>query len=394
MKSSPQFMCELNPNQNACYHGGAFFDAIGEEFDALERRHDIINADVLDAWFPPSPKVIAALEEDLSWLLRTSPPTNCEGMQRVIARSRGVEPENILCGGGSSDLIFLALRHWLTPSSRILILDPMYGEYAHVLEKVIRCRVDRFTLPREENFQINLGQLEKQIQRGYDLVILVNPNSPTGQFVPRTEMEKFLRRVSPTTRVWIDETYIEYAGTNQSLERFATRTANIVICKSMSKVYALSGARAAYLCGSARMLEELRAITPPWAVSLPAQVAAVAALQDTDYYAQCWTETHELREQLASQLGEFDGWEIIPGIANFLLCHLPEDGLSASEIVSRCRERGLFLRDVGSMGQVLGSRALRIAVKDEATNRRMISILEEVVAESSDRLSEKMVAMF
>src|ERR1043166_154764 len=102
----------------ACYHGGAFFNAIGAEFEDLSRRHDIINADVLDAWFPPSPKVLAALEDDLPWLLRTSPPTNCEGLRRVIARTRGVAPENILPGGGSSDLIFLALRHWLTSSSR------------------------------------------------------------------------------------------------------------------------------------------------------------------------------------------------------------------------------------------------------------------------------------
>ncbi len=385
----------MKNNSNAtCYHGGAFFDAIGDEFENLSRHHDIINADVLDAWFPPSPKVLAALDEDLPWLLRTSPPTNCEGLQRVIARTRGVMPENILPGGGSSDLIFLALRHWLTPSSRVLILDPMYGEYAHVLEKVIRCHVSRFTLSRDENYRINLGELEKEIQRGYDLVILVNPNSPTGQFVPQSQLKKIFQQILPKTRVWIDETYIEYAGANQSLERFATNTENIVVCKSMSKVYALSGARAAYLCGATQIIDELRPISPPWSVSLPAQVAAVAALQDSDYYAQRWTETHELREHLASQLAGFDGWEIIPGIANFLLCHLPEDELSASEIVSHCREHGLFLRDVGSMGQILGSRVLRIAVKDEATNQRMISILEEVVAGSSDKLSEKMVAMF
>lgn len=102
------------------------------------------------------------------------------------------------------------------------------------------------------------------------------------------------------------------------------------------------------------------------------------ALQNTDYYAQRWTETHELRKQLASQLAEFNGWEIIPGIANFILCLLPEDGPTAAEIVSRCRDRGLFLRDVGSMGQTLGSRALRIAVKDAETNARMVEILGRV----------------
>src|SRR6185295_12031337 len=140
-----------------CYHGGAFFEAIGDEFDSLERRHQIIAADVLDAWFPPSPKVLAALQEDLPWLLRTSPPTHCEGMARVIARTRGVAPENILPAGGSSDAIFLAFRQWLTPSSRVLILDPTYGEYAHVLEKVIGCQVDRMVLWRAHNYRVDLA---------------------------------------------------------------------------------------------------------------------------------------------------------------------------------------------------------------------------------------------
>src|SRR5262249_30515207 len=65
-------------------HGGSFFEAIGEEFDHLERNRDIISADVLDAWFPPSPHVISALQEHLPWLLRTSPPTGCAGMVRAI----------------------------------------------------------------------------------------------------------------------------------------------------------------------------------------------------------------------------------------------------------------------------------------------------------------------
>jgi histidinol-phosphate/aromatic aminotransferase/cobyric acid decarboxylase-like protein len=358
-----------------CFHGGAFFDAIGPEFDHLERRNRIINADVLDAWFPPSPRVVEALQEELPWLLRTSPPTGCEGMVRAIARARGVQPENILPGAGSSDLIFLALRHWLTPASRVLILDPSYGEYAHVLEQVVRCRVDRLTLERESRYQLNLEEFQRLAGRGYDLIVLVNPNSPTGQHVPRVELEKVLRAAAPGTRIWVDETYIEYAGQNESLEAFAAGSPNVVVCKSMSKVYALSGVRAAYLCGAAAVMEELRAINPPWAVSLLAQVAAVAALKDPEYYAARYAETHRLRDELAEQISEQLGWEVLPGVANFLLCHLPEDGPDAAAIVKQCRARGLFLRDAGAMGRGLGKHTLRIAVKDEETNQRMLRIL-------------------
>ena len=254
-----------------CFHGGAFFEAIGDEFSALWKHHDIINADVLDAWFAPSPRVENALQEHLAWLTRTSPPAGCEGMLRTIARVREVDVRSLLPGGGSSDLIFLALRQWLTKSSRVLLLDPTYGEYAHVLEKVIGCRVTRFELRRENHYDVDARALAQAMEAGYDLVVLVNPNSPTGRHMPSAELRSVLENAPASTRVWIDETYMEYIGAHESLEQFAATSRNVVICKSMSKVYALSGLRAAYLCGPADIIAELRAITPPWAVSLPAR---------------------------------------------------------------------------------------------------------------------------
>jgi histidinol-phosphate/aromatic aminotransferase/cobyric acid decarboxylase-like protein len=141
--------------------------------------------------------------------------------------------------------------------------------------------------------------------------------------------------------------------------------------------------RAAYLCGAARVVEELRAITPPWAVSLPGQVAAVAALQDPDYYAARYAETIRLCAELAAGLEAFDGWEIVRGVANFLLCHLPADGPNAVTLVQQCREQGLFLRDAGAMGRNLGTHTVRIAVKDAETNAWMLKLLRSVL--TSDR---------
>lgn len=365
----------------ACFHGGAFFTSVGERFDDLSRHHAIINADVLDAWFPPAPAVLAALHGELPWLLRTSPPTACAGLIAAIADARGVSPAHILPGAGSSDLIFRALRQWLTPRSQALILDPTYGEYAHVLEKVVRCRVDRLTLDPSDDYAVNLDRLEAALADRYDLVVLVNPNSPTGRHLPRAELERLLRRTPASTRVWIDETYVEYAGAAESLERFAVTTENIVVCKSMSKVYALSGARVAYLCGGAHQLEELRAITPPWVVSLPAQVAAVRALASPDYYAARYAETHQLRRALASGLAGL-GWRVLPGIANFLLCELPPAGPDAETVVRAARDRGLFLRNAALMGTRLGSHTLRIAVKDAATNARMLALLGDIARAS------------
>ena len=174
--------------------------------------------------------------------------------------------------------------------------------------------------------------------------------------------------------MWIDETYVEYAGAGESVEQFAVHSENVVVCKSMSKVYALSGARVGYLCAGPHQLEALRAITPPWVVSLPGQVAAVRALQDPDYYAARYRETAVLREQLTGELQAL-GWDVLPGIANFLLCQLPSSGPDAATLVRRCREEGLFIRDAALMGSGLGNRFVRLAVKDAVTNRRMMHIL-------------------
>ena len=361
-----------------CYHGGEFFTAVGDEFDSLERLNSIISADVLDAWFPPSPGTIAAVERHLSRLLQTSPPTGCEGLVRAIARARGVASRCILPGAGSSDLIFLALRNWLTPQSRVLILDPTYGEYIHVLERVIGCQVNRLYLERSQDYRLTAERLACHLDEDYAMVILVNPNNPTGQHAPREALEEALRKAPPTTRIWVDETYVEYSGSEESLERFAARSANVIVCKSMSKTFALSGARVAYLCASPHQVEALRAISPPWTVSLPAQVAAVQAIREPDYYAARYRETHELRRDLIESLRALK-WEIVPSVTNFILCHLPTDGPDAATVIARCRERGLFLRNASTMGSQLGDRAIRVAVKDAATNRRMMQILGEVL---------------
>ena len=190
--------------------------------------------------------------------------------------------------------------------------------------------------PPARRFDVDVHRLKAALADGYDLVVIVNPNSPTGRHMSGKNLEAALRETPSQTRIWIDETYVEYAGENESLEQFAAISENVIVCKSMSKVYALSGARAAYLCAGPHQLEALRAITPPWVISLPAQIAGVRALQDPAYYQLRYKETAQLRTELAIEFAQF-GWRIVPGIANFLLCQLPSDGPDAATLVRRSR---------------------------------------------------------
>lgn len=369
----------LDTSLEPCYHGGAFFESIGNEFENLDLIDDVINADVLDAWFPPSPKVISLLRDYLPWVIRTSPPTNCEGLISAISRARKLPPESVLPGGGSSSLIFLALRHWLGPSSRALVLDPTYGEYLHVMENVIGCRVDRFKLDPDDGYEVDLARLDEALRKPYDLVVLVNPNNPTGRHIPRQELEALARRAPPETLFWIDEAYIDYVGQDETLEAFSSASKNVIVCKSMSKVYSLSGLRVGYLCGPPRIISQLRPLNPPWAVGLPGQVAGVAALQDEDYYLGRYHETHNIRRQLHSYLESKCQCKVVPGSANFLFLQLPESAPPTETVMERCRKQHLFLRDPAATTPRLGERSLRVAVKDSTTNIRMVGILNEVL---------------
>jgi histidinol-phosphate/aromatic aminotransferase/cobyric acid decarboxylase-like protein/GNAT superfamily N-acetyltransferase len=367
-----------------CYHGGAFFEAIGEQFDDLSRRHRVINADVLDAWFPPAPGVLDALHEHLPWLLRTSPPTQCAGMLQTIGSSRGLDVDGLVPAAGSSALIFLALPLWLSPSSRALILDPSYGEYAHVLEHVVGCRVTRVPLARRDNYRVDLDRLAALLRETFDLVVLVNPNNPTGQHISADALQQVLTEVPPETVVWIDEAYVDYVDPNASLERWAQTTSNVVVCKSLSKGLALSGVRAAYLCGARRLVDSLRRLTPPWAVALPAQLAVVTALRDSTYYVRRYHETHALREELAAGLRTCGGLDVLAGTTNSVLCHLPDGGPTAAEVAALCRQRDLFIRDAGATSRALGDRVLRVAVKDGHINRRIVELMGASLVQLAD----------
>jgi histidinol-phosphate/aromatic aminotransferase/cobyric acid decarboxylase-like protein len=367
-------------NHKAAFHGGKSFEAIGEDFRRLDRAGDVISADVLDAWFDPSPRVLSALERHLPFAIRTSPPVYSSGLVAAISRARGIPSDCILTGAGSSDLIFTCLPRLQPHPRRLMILDPMYGEYRHVIETVLNAEVIRFDLHKEEDFRIDTDALIASVRRHRpDLVVLVNPNSPTGQYLPRSEVVRLLDSLPPSTFVVLDETYIEYAGRENSLETEAGRRQGVLVLKSMSKTYALSGVRVGYLVATPSTIRALAKWMPPWAVSLPAQLAAVEALGDEAYYEAKYRETHALREELVRSLRCNPHIASYPSTTNFMLV---ETRTSAQAIVEKMHASKVFVRNCESMGERLGDRFLRIAVKRRAENSCIANALLEATVDS------------
>ena len=274
---------ELEDDEEVCYHGGKSWDTSKFNF---EIRDTLVVADVLDSPFPPCPEALHVLREQLERCCQESPPTQCEELIETIAETRGVQPKHVAVSSGSSSLMFSFLPQLLSSSSRVLVLSPMYGEYSHILTHVIGCEMTNFVLHKENGFEIDADELIRQA-RQHDAVILVNPNSPTGVYC--NKMSEIVHQIQDESRsptqckmIWVDETYIDYIPEAQSLEALVDTNPSLIVCKSMSKCYALSGLRVAYAVS--QQMADLRRFIPPWAVSLPGQLAAVAALKNPAYY--------------------------------------------------------------------------------------------------------------
>lgn len=371
---------ETIEEDDVCYHGGKSWDA--SKFD-FKIRDSLIVADVLDSPFPPCPEALQVLREQLERCCQESPPTQCEELIETIAHVRGVQTKHVAVSSGSSSLMFSFLPQLLNADSRVLVLSPMYGEYSHILTHVIGCEMTDFVLLREDGFKIDVEALVEQ-SRQHDAVIFVNPNSPTGVYCE--EMSEIVHRIqdeseSPTRckMIWVDETYIDYVPSAQSLEPLVASIPSLIVCKSMSKCYALSGLRVAYAVS--QKINQLRRFIPPWAVSLPGQLAAVAALKNPSYYNQQYSIIHQQRMVLTQKLQQ-ENFDVLPGVANFILTFLPKDTQhTSSSFIEACKEKGVFIRDAQNMGVSLGNNAVRFAIRTLEENERILECVQQVLAQ-------------
>jgi histidinol-phosphate/aromatic aminotransferase/cobyric acid decarboxylase-like protein len=365
----------MQPANQKAFHGGASFDAIGSDFADLSRRHGIVDADVLDAWYEPAPAVLATLREHLPWLVKTSPPTHGDGLRAAIAQRHGLSPQHVLIGGGTSALMFLAFPRLVARGDRVAILDPMYGEYRHIFANVIGADVVACELDEARGFRPDPAAIAAQVEAmGARLLVMVNPNSPTGVGLDAEGLRRLLALLPADVRVWIDETYIDFVPDVPTAEALVGTDRRLVVAKSMSKFFALSGLRVGYLCADPALLADLETFNPPWSAGLLAQCAAVLALREYPWYRGRAAETHHLRDHLAAAIDTIPGLRTFPSTTNFLL--FATDRLPAAELVARCRNHGVYLRDCASLSPRFGTRFVRTAVKDPSANAHILAALQ------------------
>lgn len=309
-----------------------------------------------------------AVTESVAMLDRYPDP-NCRELAAALAAHEDVPSDYILCGNGAAELIYsfcaaIRPRCALEPA-------PTFSEYSAALEAV-GCTVERYPLSRENDFTLNGDFLDALEQSGCGAVFLCSPNNPTGQVIDPAllaDIAQVCRRRG--IHLFLDECFLELSD-GASLKGLLTEHPELLILKAFTKSYAMAGLRLGYCLSADRaLLQTMSRTAQPWNVSLPAQMAGVAALGERDYLTRARTLIREQREWLGDRLRTL-GFYVCPSRANYLLLYHP------APVAERLLDRGILVRDCANY-HGLGPGWLRVAVRLPAENRALLAELRSVL---------------
>ena len=290
-------------------------------------------------------------------------------LRNALALGLEVEPDRLLLGNGSVELVWLVALAYLRPGDAVLLLTPTFGEYERVA-RVAGAKVQEVRAAAESDFKWDLetlqGRLREQPPR---VVFLSNPNNPTGVYLRAAEIEPLLR-TAPDTLFVIDESYLTFVDEPDSLLGYVEE-GNLLLLRSMTKDYALAGLRLGYGIAAPSIISSLRRVQPPWSVNVAAQAAGLAALGDLHHLQWSREAVRAGRSLLANGLTEL-GVRVFPGAANFLLVEVGD----AHEVRAALLRKGFAVRDCTSFG--LPS-MIRLGVRPANRCRAFLAAFAEVL---------------
>ena len=316
--------------------------------------------------FGVSAAVGAAVTAALPRLNRYPDPLATELRERLGDRL-GVDPEQILVGNGSDELIYLLVMAYAASGGSVVVADPPY-RIDEIVAQAFGAAVQRVPLA---DFAHDLRAMS---QVDADLCFVCNPHNPTGTTVPATALESLVR-TGRAGLVVVDEAYLDFADDPSSLTALPLAAAGeAVVLRTFSKLFGLAGLRVGYLVGPARVVEDLRRIRPPFSVNALSQAAALAALDDRQGEDDARRRIVAGRAKLQA-LFAAHGLRTVPSQANFVLVLTPDEaGLTAG-----LRARGVSVRPGTPLG-IPGS--VRVTVPGDAGLELLEHALDEIGSEA------------
>jgi len=281
--------------------------------------------------YPPPPRVLQVLRETDWSLLRKYPDPMANKVRDVIARLFDVDRENVLCGNGSDELLTLVLRTFVGEGERIAWPTPTYSLYPVLAEIQAAEAVE---VPTRDDFTVPLGDLA---QVDAKVVILCNPNAPTGVFTPVDAIADLADRFDGV--VVVDEAYADF-GPGSAIAAVKEKP-NLLVLRTLSKSYSLAGLRFGFAVGPADLIAGLAKAKDSYNVDAVAIEVASAALEGQDWMRANAETIRAERDRIAQRLDAL-GFDVTPSEANFLLARAP-DG-QAEACYRWLKERGILVR--------------------------------------------------
>jgi histidinol-phosphate aminotransferase len=319
----------------------------------------------------PSPKAKAAYA-DLAGKLELYPEGSSAALREAIGRLYGLDPERILCGSGSDELLSLLTNAYLGPGD-----DGVFTEHGFLVYKIaILAAGGTPVVVPETNLTADVDAILKAVTPRTKIVYLANPNNPTGTYIPFDEVKRLHAGLPKSVLLVLDAAYAEYVRRNDyesGLELVASNE-NVVMTRTFSKIYGLAALRIGWMVGPAHLIDAVNRIRGPFNVNAAAIAAGAAAIEDQAFVREAVEFNETWLPWLTAEIGKL-GLKVTPSVGNFLLIHFPGGaGKTANDADAFLVSKGLVLRKVAAYGL---PDALRLTVGTEEANRHLVASLAE-----------------
>jgi histidinol-phosphate aminotransferase len=325
----------------------------------------------------PSPRVVAAYQAAASHL-QDYPDGSAIKLREAIGRAFGLDPDRIVCGAGSDDLLHLLAHTFLVDGD-----EAIYTKHGFLIYPIVTLGAGATpVVAPETNYIADVDVILGKVTGKTKIVFLANPNNPTGTCLSFDEVKRLHRGLPGNVLLVLDAAYAEYVRRNDyeaGIELVAT-SENVVMCRTFSKIHGLASLRLGWMFGPASVVDAINRMRGPFNVSGAAIAAGIAAIEDIEHQERSREHNTRWIEWLTREIGQL-GLEVTPSVANFVLIHFPDvKGRSAKEANAFLMERGLILRQTTVYKL---PNALRMSVGTEEANRLVVAALKEFLAKTA-----------
>ncbi len=344
----------------------------GKPVNELKREmglKDIIKLASNENPLGPSKRALQAILENYHEI-KSYPDGTGFYLRKAIANKLRISMDNILLGNGTDEIIELIARTFLDPHDELLVSDKSFIRY-QMAGQVMGCKIRKIPM---NNFTHDLAALSDAVSKRTKLIYIDNPCNPTGTYVNRKDVEKFVFNVPSGVIIVFDEAYYEYISRKDysSTISYIKSRKNIITLRTFSKIYALAGLRIGYAIADAELIGYINRIRPPFNTNMLAQKAAMASINDREQVMRTRKLINSQRKYLYKCFKHLN-LDFIPSVANFILLDVK---YPAQEVFKQLLSHGIIVRPMAGYNLTT---YLRVSIGLPQENRRLIRALKALI---------------